>query len=137
MSRRTQQRAGLGNSPRIVSLAHMDPMQLSVLRLGIYSAFIQAGCLIVTNILLYFDHQAEALRVSATFCFLNAVFTEASLRLGLFAYGYGYGLACLVALAMAMHYLNERLHLLHFWTFARQPFPEPVAVADEREEEIS
>jgi len=125
-------------SPWLLSFFRLDPLHLSVLRLGIYSSFALAGCLFCMNILLYFDHQKEALRVVATFCFLNGIFTEASLRLGLFAYGYGFGLASLVALFLAIYYLNSRLSLLHFWTFTRQPFPEPVIVTEEqiREQEM-
>ena len=123
-------------SPWIVTVMHMDPLHLSVLRLGIYSAFIQAACLICINILLYFDHQWEALWVTGTFCLLNGIFTEASLRLGVFAFGYGFGLASLVALALALYFLNSRLSDLHFWTFTRQPFPEPVVVNEDDEFEI-
>ncbi len=122
-------------SPWILTLARLSPLHLSVLRLGMFSAFIQAGSLIVMNILLYFDHQKEALHVTAAFCVLNAVFTEMSLRLGLFAYGYGFGLAALVSFTLAIYYLNTRLRHLHFWTFTRQPFPEPVLVLDEQDEE--
>lgn len=122
-------------APWIIQLARLDPLHLSVLRLGIYSAFMQAGCLICLNILLYFDHQKEALRVVAVFCFLNGVFTEISLRLGIFAYGYGFGLASLAALMLSIYYLNERLRLLHFWTFTRQPFPDPIVVAEDQEKE--
>jgi polysaccharide biosynthesis protein PelG len=127
----------LALAPWIITLARLDPMHLSVLRLGIYSAFIQAGTVIALNILLYFDHQKEGLMVAGVFCLLNAVFTELSLRLGLLAYGYGYGLACLVSLAMALYYLNERLRLLHFWTFTRQPFPSPVAQDEDPDEEYA
>ncbi|MBI4346299.1 MAG: exopolysaccharide Pel transporter PelG [Elusimicrobia bacterium] len=124
-------------APWIVLVFRMDPMHLSVLRLGMYSAFIQAGAVILMNILLYFDHQGEALKISAVFCLLNAVCTEATLRMGLLAYGYGYGIAALVSLAMALWYANERLRLLHFWTFVRQPFHEPVAQSTDADAELS
>lgn len=118
-------------APWIIVLARMDPMHLSVLRLGIFAAFLQAGALIALNILLYFDHQKEALMVSASFCVLNALFTDLSLRAGLLAYGYGYALAALLSLALALYYLNERLRHLHYWTFMRQPLPEPPPASDE------
>jgi uncharacterized membrane protein len=123
-------------APWIIIVAGLSSLHLSVLRLGIYSAFIQAGLLLVFNVLLYFDHQPEALLVTEVFCLFNVLLTDATLRLGLFAYGYGYGLACLIALAMAIYFLNERLRLLHFWTFTRQPFPEPVVIPDNEETEI-
>jgi transcriptional regulator with XRE-family HTH domain len=85
---------------------------------------------------LYFDHQGEALHVAALFCLLNVVCTEATLRLGLSFYGYGYGAACLGSMALGVYYLNERLRLLHYWTFMRQPLPTPVLVSEEREPEI-
>lgn len=118
-------------APWIIVLARMDPMHLSVLRLGIFAAALQAGALIALNILLYFDHQEEALVVSGSFCALNALFTDLSLRMGLLAYGYGYLLAGFISLAIALYYLNERLRLLHYWTFSRQPMPEPPAIFDE------
>lgn len=120
-------------APWFILAFRMDPMHLSVVRLGMYSAFIQAGAIILLNILLYFDHQPEALKIAAVFCVLNAVFTEATLRLGLLAYGYGYGLACLVSLAMAIYFVNHRLRLLHYWTFVRQPFHDPVAQSPDAE----
>lgn len=122
-------------APWIIMMFRLDPMHLSVLRLGIYSAFIQCGALILLNILLYFDHQAEALKIAGVFCLLNAVFTEFTLRAGLLAYGYGYGIACLISLALAIYYANERLRLLHYWTFVRQPFLEPVAQSPDLDSE--
>jgi len=123
-------------SPWIIELARLGAIHLSVLRLGIFSSFIQIGCLICLNILLYFDHQREALHVVWVFCLLNGVFTELSLRAGLFAFGYGFGLASLVALALALYYLNTRLDMLHFWTFMRQELPEPVVISEERERQV-
>lgn len=120
-------------APWIIIVARMDPMHLSVLRLGMFAAFIQACGLIALNVLLYFDHQLEGLTVSAVFCVLNAALTDLTLRLGLFSYGYGYAIACFAALALALYFLNERLRLLHYWTFTRQPFPEPVIGDDETE----
>ena len=122
--------------PWIVELARMNPLQMSVLRIGIYAAFLQAGALIFLNILFYFDHQPEALAVAFVFCLLNALCTAATLRLGLPAYGYGYAAACMGSLALGVYFINERLRLLHFWTFMRQPLPRPVVVADESESEI-
>ncbi len=124
--------AALLTAPWILQAAGLPIIHLSVLRLGIYSAFLQAGTMIIMNILLYFDHQPEALKVTGLFCLLNALFTEASIRLGLVAYGYGVGLACLFTLALGLYYLNERLRLLHYWTFTRQAFPEPT-LSDEGE----
>jgi len=118
-------------APVIIGFFRLDPLHLSVLRIGIFSAFIQSGLLICVNILFYFDHQREALRVIATFALLNGLLTDLSLRMGLFLFGYGFGLASLVGLGMALYYLNERLRLLHFWTFSRQAMPEPVVVSDE------
>lgn len=123
-------------APWIVDWTGLLPLQMSVFRVGIYSSFMQAGCLILINLILYFDHQQEALLVSGLFCLLNAVLTDATLRLGLFAFGYGYGLACMAALALGIYFLNERLRLLHYWTFIRQPIPEPVIVFEDQESEI-
>jgi uncharacterized membrane protein len=120
-------------APWIIIVARMDPMHLSVLRVGTLAAFIQAAYLIVLNVILYFDHQREALGVAAVFCLLNALLTDLSLRLGLFAYGYGYAFACFAAVGAALWFLNERLRLLHFWTFSRQPFPEPIMREEETE----
>ena len=104
--------------------------------IGIFGAFLQGGALIVQNILLYFANKGEALIVSGTFCVSNIVITAATLYLGLPAYGYGYALSALLTVAIGMYYLNERLRLLHFWTFSRQPFPDPVVVADDAESDI-
>ncbi|MBI5595395.1 MAG: exopolysaccharide Pel transporter PelG [Elusimicrobia bacterium] len=122
--------------PWIVTLVRMDPLQMSVLRLGLFAAFCQAGALILQNILLYFDHQPEALKVTALFCLLNAVLTNLSVQYGLPAFGYGYGLACMAAMGLAAYYMIDRVHHLHYWTFIRQPFPDPVVVMDEQDSEI-
>lgn len=123
-------------APWIIWLLRMDPIQLSVLRMGTYSAYLQACSLILMNIILYFDHTEEALKVSALFCLGNAVFTEMTLRMGLLAYGYGYGLACLLSSGLAIYYLIDRVADLHYWTFSKQPFPEPVVVADALEDPL-
>lgn len=120
-------------SPWIIILARMDPMHLSVLRVGTLAAVVQACAIIVLNVLLYFDHQPEGLAIAASLCVINAVLTDATLRLGLFAFGYGYLIACLFALGLGLHYLNDRILRLHFWTFTRQPFPDPVAAEDQGE----
>jgi len=117
--------------PWIVSVAGMNPIQMSVLRVGVWSSFLQAGSLIFLNILLYFDHQKEALHVAGLFCLLNAACTAITLRLGLPFYGYGYGVACFGSMLLALYYLNERLRLLHYWTFMRQALPRPVVVPDD------
>ncbi|OGR97708.1 MAG: hypothetical protein A2V88_03445 [Elusimicrobia bacterium RBG_16_66_12] len=117
--------------PWIAQWTGLLPLQMSVLRVGIYSSFMQAACLILINILLYFDHQQETLLVSGAFCAANAVFTHATLDMGLFTFGYGYGLACMLGTGLGVYFLNERLRLLHYWTFSRQGFPEPVAVVEE------
>lgn len=122
--------------PWIVEVVRMDPLQMNVLRLGIFASFCQAGALILQNILLYFDHQEEALRVSGLFCVANALFTNLSLRYGLPVFGYGTAIASMLAMALAVYYLNERLRLLHYWTFIRQPFPSPVVVTDDMDAEI-
>ncbi|MBI3298161.1 MAG: exopolysaccharide Pel transporter PelG [Elusimicrobia bacterium] len=122
--------------PWFVEVSKMNPLQMSILRLGIFGAFLQGGALIVQNILLYFDHQDEALKVSGLFCISNIVLTAVTLKIGLPAYGYGYALSALLTVALGMYYLNERLRLLHFWTFNRQPFPDPVVVADDAESDI-
>lgn len=122
--------------PWIVEVVRMDPLQMNVLRLGIFASFCQAGALILQNILLYFDHQEEALHVSGLFCAGNAVFTNLSLRYGLPVFGYGTAIASMLAMALAVYYLNERLRLLHYWTFARQPFPSPVVVTDDMDAEL-
>ena len=45
--------------------------------------------------------------------------------------GYGYSLACFLGLAATVFFLNQRLRLLHFWTFMRQPVPRPIVVHEE------
>ena len=47
------------------------------------------------------------------------------------AFGYGYTTACLLGLAVAIYFLNDRLRLLHYWTFMSQPVPRPVIIHDE------
>lgn len=123
-------------APWIIWVLQMDPVQLSVLRMGTYSAYLQACSLILMNIILYFDQTEDAFKVSALFCIGNAVFTEITLHLGLLSYGYGYGLACLLSSALAVYYLIDRVKDLHYWTFSRQPFPEPVVVADGKDTEL-
>ncbi|MBI5208766.1 MAG: exopolysaccharide Pel transporter PelG [Elusimicrobia bacterium] len=122
--------------PWITRWTGLQPLQMSVLRVGVYSSYMQAACLILINIILYFDHQQEALLVAGTFCLANAVLTHATLDMGLFSFGYGYGVACMLATGVGIYFLNERLRLLHYWTFSRQGFPEPVAVLDEQEAEL-
>jgi uncharacterized membrane protein len=123
-------------APWFVDVAKMNPLQMSILRVGTYGAFLQGGALILQNILLYFDHQSEALKVSALFCLANVAATFLTLTMGLPAYGYGFSAAALLTIALALYYLIERLRLLHYWTFSRQPFPEPVLIADGKDSEL-
>lgn len=117
--------------PRIVEFLRMDPLQMGVLRIGLFAAFLQAAFLIVLNLLMYFDLQKDALRSAALFFLANAGLTWASLRGDMAAYGYGYALACLLALGTAFYLLNERLGMLHYWTFMKQPMPRPVPPAED------
>lgn len=123
-------------TPWFVEVTQMNPLQMSVLRIGIYGALLQGAALILQNILLYFDHQEEALKVSAVFCLSNFAATAVSLKLGLPYYGYGFAVAGLLTTAVAAFYLVERIRLLHYWTFCRQPFPEPVLISDGKDSEI-
>ncbi|TBR16816.1 hypothetical protein EPO15_18330, partial [bacterium] len=128
--------AALLLAPWFVDVTKMNPLQMSILRVGIYGAFLQGGALILQNILLYFDHQEEAMKVSAVFCLTNVAATVGTLLLGLPAYGYGFAIAGLATIALAIYYLIERLRLLHYWTFSRQPFPEPVLIAEGKDTEL-
>lgn len=123
-------------APWFVEVTRMNPLQMSVLRIGVYGAFLQGAGLILQNILLYFDHQDEALKVSALFCVSNFGATAVTLKLGLPAYGYGFAFAGFVTTGVAAFYLVERIRLLHYWTFSRQPFPEPVLISDGKDSEI-
>lgn len=120
--------------PLIVKFARMDPLQMGVLRIGIFAAFLQIGVLICINVLLYFDFRREALIASGVFCLSNLTFTLISTLFGLPAYGFGYTAACFVSLVVSIYYLNERLRLLHYWTFSRQQIPIPVVVTDDSDE---
>ncbi|MBI3552672.1 MAG: exopolysaccharide Pel transporter PelG [Elusimicrobia bacterium] len=121
--------------PFITSAMRMDPVQMSLLRIGMFAAFLQTGLLIMVNILLYFDLQGEAAVSALVFCALNIVLTRASLSGNSIDPGYGYLLACLGGLAVAFYFLNERLARLHFLTFMRQPLPHAVVIADLDEDE--
>jgi uncharacterized membrane protein len=120
--------------PWIVEVSRMDPLQMGILRTGIFAAFLQAGVLIGVNVLLYFDFQKEAFVTAAVFCAANGILTRLSTGLGLPAFGFGYTVACLCSLGVAVYYMNVRVDLLHYWTFMRQPVPTPVIVPDEGEE---
>lgn len=122
--------------PWFIEATRMNPLQMSVLRVGLYGAFLQGGALILQNILLYFDQQEDALKVSAVFCFSNIAATALTLKLGLPFYGFGFAFAGFLTTALAAFLLVERIRLLHYWTFCRQPFPEPVLVNEGKDSEI-
>jgi uncharacterized membrane protein len=117
--------------PWLTQVLGLDPLQMGVLRVGIFASFLQGGLLVVVNILLYFDHQKDAFITTAVFCAGNALFTAATLRSGLVLYGFGYALACLVGLVVGLSLLNERLRRLHYWTFMLQPMPRPILVEED------
>lgn len=117
--------------PWIAHATRLDPLQMGVLRIGIFASFLQLGVLIVLNLLLYFDLQTDALTMTGVFCLANGLLTFLSLRFGLPAFGFGYSLACFLALAVGFSLLNERLRLLHYWTFARQPMPALIPQVDD------
>ena len=123
--------------PWITQATGMDPLQMGILRNGVFAAFLQVGFLIILNFLLYFDLQKEAFISTAVFCVMNGVLTQLSLGWGIPVFGYGYTLACLIALACAFYFLNDRLSRLHYWTFMRQEIPRPIAIIEEIEEEGS
>lgn len=75
-------------------------------------------------------------KASAVFCLTNIAATAVTPRFGLPAYGCGFALAGLVTTAVAVYFLIERLRLLHYWTFSRQPFPVPVLVAEGKDSEL-
>lgn len=116
--------------PWIAQATRLDPLQMGVLRIGIFASFLQLGVLIVMNLLLYFDLQADALIMTSIFFLANGVLTALSLRFGLPAFGYGYSMACFLSLICGFALLNERLRLLHYWTFVRQPMPALIPQVD-------
>jgi len=117
--------------PWVVQVTRMDPMQMGILRIGIFAAFLQAGFLIVLNILMYFDFQKDALISGGVFFAANTLLTAVSMRFGLPAFGYGYTLACFLSLMVSLVLLNLRIARLHYWTFMRQPIPKPIILLED------
>ena len=117
--------------PWLVRIARLEYLHMGVLRAGILGSYLLVAYLIVLLILLYFDCQREAFFCSFFFCLTNALFTAASIRMGLAAYGFGFAASCFVSLIAAFYFLNRRLYLLHYWTFMRQPLPKQIPVVEE------
>jgi uncharacterized membrane protein len=117
--------------PWLARVLGLDPIQMGILRVGVFASFLQAGLLIVICLLLYFDHQKDAFITAAVFCAANAALTAATLRAGLVFYGFGYAFACMLGLIVGMIFLNERLRRLHYWTFMLQPMPRPIVVEED------
>jgi uncharacterized membrane protein len=109
----------------IADLFGLNSGQLGVFRIGILGAFMQMACIMIINILFYFDAQREVVFVTALFAACNAVFAWISIQIGLPAFGYGYTLTSFVTLVAGFFILDRRLKDLGYWTFMRQPIVIP------------
>lgn len=105
----------------LAELARLDPLQVSILRIALLGAFLQAVFSLVMVILFYFDLRYEVLVLSALFLVCNAGLSWLSIQLGPQWYGYGYCYACLISLMAGYFLLSRNLGRLEFITFARQP----------------
>lgn len=108
-------------TPDIAALTRLDPLQISILRIALLGAFLQALFSLVMVILFYFDLRREVLILSIIFLVSNTGLSWASIQLGQQWYGYGYCYACLISLLSGYFLLSRNLDRLEYITFARQP----------------
>lgn len=108
-------------APDIAALTRLDPLQISILRIALLGAFLQALFSLVMVVLFYFDLRREVLILSITFLLSNSGLSWASIQLGQQWYGYGYCYACLISLLVGYGLLSTNMNKLEYITFARQP----------------
>lgn len=105
--------------------------QVPLFRIAVLGAFVHALLTMTLLLILYFDFQGLAVRVSVLFFATHGGLTWLTSRMPLPYLGYGYFAAALICLALAYYALAARFQQLEFLTFA------PQQVAVHREEEIA
>ncbi len=108
-------------APQIGELFGLNSGQLGVFRIGILGAFMQMACIMIINLLFYFDAQREVVLLTLLFAVCNAVFAYITIQIGLPAFGFGYTITSFVTLVAGFFILDRRLRSLGYWTFMRQP----------------
>lgn len=90
----------------------------SILSIGYYMTYM---AYIVVTILLYFDDQESAIRVTFLFLVMTIVFTGITLLLGERFYGLGLDVSAIITLIVSIGYLNRTISQVDYRLFSRQP----------------
>lgn len=77
---------------------------------------------IIVTILLYFDNQEAAFKITGFFLLSNTLLTYISIQLGDDYYGLGLCASALLSLVISMQLLNNTLHQIDYRLFCKQPF---------------
>ncbi|GFK95122.1 hypothetical protein NNJEOMEG_02980 [Fundidesulfovibrio magnetotacticus] len=111
----------LAFAPTLVSKLGLFPVQVTVFRVVLMGAFLQALVSVVIVILFYFDRRKSVLATVLVFLAGMIGLSWLTVRLGYQYYGYGYAIANLITLAVSFQLLERNLRNLEYNTFAKQP----------------
>lgn len=105
----------------LVTKLGLFPVQVTILRVALTGAFLQALMSVIIVILFYFDRRRSVLATVCVFVVSMTALSWLSVRLGYQFYGYGYAVSNLLTLAVAFQLLENNLRNLEYNTFAQQP----------------
>ena len=106
--------------PRLLELAGISPLYLSLLYVDLVGVAVQVLLLVVLNIHFYLDRRGDALALSLLFLFANAGLTAVTQHLGPAFYGYGFTVAVVLTALVGLISVSRALDKLEYRTFMLQ-----------------
>lgn len=110
----------LALAPTLVEKMELFPVQVTIFRLALVGAFLQALVSVVMVILFYFARRMSVLLTSAVYLLSMTVLSWLSADLGYQYYGYGYAGANLITLCVAYQLMEGCLSKLEYVTFSQE-----------------
>ena len=107
-------------APKVFEMLNIPQLYLGLLYILTIGAMLQVAFMSVLAILYYLDRKKEAMWLSISFFFLNAILTLVSIDMGPAMFGYGYTVALLIVFIASLLVIRNEMNRLDYETFMLQ-----------------
>ena len=105
----------------VLPLLGADNQTIELYSVLVIGYFLTYMAFIVVTILLYFDNQEDALKITGLFLATSTILTWITIRMGENFYGLGLGSSALVTLLVGIFFLNRTVNQIDYRLFSKQP----------------
>ncbi len=108
------------SAPKVFEMLNIPQLYLGLLYILTIGAMLQVAFMSVLAILYYLDRKKEAMWLSISFFFTNAILTLISIDMGPAMFGYGYTVSLLIVFIASLIVIRNEMDRLDYETFMLQ-----------------